>query len=136
MYEPITDLMLHRMAKSFLILIGTDEFYELNIEDVCKYLSSDSLVVNSEIEVIYAALLWLIRDYEERECYVRRILQTIRFELMPSMLQLNFDDNTDYELMPDTADRMSYLFKQALIHIQERARFFLTLELPRNGDYL
>lgn len=133
--DEVTDLMLRRIGKSFLILISTEQYRELNIDDVCKYLSSDSLAVNSEIEVFYAALLWLLSDYEERHCYVRRILQTIRFELMPSMLLLNFGDRL-HELMPDTADRMSFLFKLAMINSQERARLPHAHDLPRNRDFI
>lgn len=133
--DEVTDLMLSRIGKSFLILISTEEYRELNIDDVCKYLSSDSLAVNSEVEVFYAGLLWMLSNYDERHCYVRRILQTVRFELMPSMLLLNFSDRLN-ELMPITADRMWFLLQLAVIYRQERARLPHSHDLPRNRDFI
>lgn len=133
--DEVMDLMLRRMGKAFLILIGTEEYRDLSIEDVCKFLSFDSLFVNSEIEVFYAALLWLLSDYEERHCHVRRILKTIRFELMPSMVLLNFGERLQ-ELMPSTADQMSFLLQLAVINRQERARLPDPHDPPRNRAFI
>ncbi|KAH8397531.1 hypothetical protein KR222_008955, partial [Zaprionus bogoriensis] len=133
--DEVSDLMLQRMGKSFLILIGTEEYRVLDIHDVCKYLSSDSLTVNSEIEVFYAALLWLLSDYEERKPYVRRIMKTVRFELMPSMVLLNFGERL-HELMPESADQMAFLLQLAVISRQERAKQPKANTPPRNRNFI
>lgn len=47
----ISDLMLSRISKFFIILVASKEFVELDYEQVCKLLKSNSIAVNSEAEV-------------------------------------------------------------------------------------
>lgn len=115
----VADLMIDRIGKSFLVFVSSDEFRELNVNVVCTLLSSDLLGVHTEVEVFYAGLLWVISDYTERKMYLRRVLRSVRFELMPPPAQLNFGDRLN-EMTPYALDLLLFLLCVAIINAQER----------------
>ena len=49
--ESLEQLMLMRICKFFLTLVASKEFVELNAREICTLLSSNTIGVNSEIEV-------------------------------------------------------------------------------------
>ncbi|KAH8326970.1 hypothetical protein KR074_012072, partial [Drosophila pseudoananassae] len=85
-------LMLGRVGKSFLILVGSDEFSELSAEHCSILLGSDYLAVQSEIETFYAALNWIYNNYEERKNDIGLILDSVKFSWMPPLFLLCWAD--------------------------------------------
>ncbi|XP_030386076.1 actin-binding protein IPP-like isoform X2 [Scaptodrosophila lebanonensis] len=78
----VSTLMMARLQKSFLILVGTCEFGDLSFPDVETLLSSNRIGIHTEQEVIYAAMLWIYRDPETRLPYLDKLLCVVRFELL------------------------------------------------------
>lgn len=76
-----------RISRSFLALVGSEEFMQLSAEQVILILDNDSIGVNCEAEVFYAAVRWISRDPTERLVHMHAIMKTVRFAYMPmSML--------------------------------------------------
>ncbi|XP_017080135.1 uncharacterized protein LOC108113938 [Drosophila eugracilis] len=115
---PLADSMLYRVDKSFLVLVGTEEYLNLDINDLCKLLSSNSLAVQTEIEVFYSALLWLYSDFQKRKQYIGLILNLIRFTIMPPEFLFNWTKNLQ-DLRPELANHLCHQFYNAMIVQQE-----------------
>lgn len=80
-------LMITRVVKSFLIIVSTVNFENMSIDEVCKFLSLNTIAVHSEIEILYAGLRWLHHDWKGRQKYSFRIIHCVRFLLFaPSQL--------------------------------------------------
>ncbi|XP_016955287.1 uncharacterized protein LOC108028142 [Drosophila biarmipes] len=77
------DMMLSRVGKCFLALVCTKGYLRLDVDRLCDVLRSDNLAVQSEIEVFYAALLWLESNYQRRKKFIPRVLSLVRFHIMP-----------------------------------------------------
>lgn len=88
--------MSDRICKFFLMLVASKEYLELNVEEVIIFLSSNSVGVHSEMEVILmlnheistydsfiqiflSALRWLYFDWESRSEYSLRLMECVRF---------------------------------------------------------
>lgn len=79
-----------RVHKFFLTLIGTNEFQNLWSTALVELLSSSHICVNSEVEVLIAAMLWLVHDYKTRGKHTEELLSCVRFDSIPleALLQL------------------------------------------------
>lgn len=78
----IQELMLMRIQKYFLTLVATKEFLELTCEEVCSFLSLNTIGVRKESDVFYSALKWLNHNWEDREEYAMDVMKCVRFTLM------------------------------------------------------
>ncbi|XP_016972076.1 kelch-like protein 3 [Drosophila rhopaloa] len=80
-------LMATRISQSLMRVAASHEFLCLSERQVCSLLKSNSLAVNSEMEVLYCALLWLNHLWPKRRSCTQKILKNIRFGfLSPTML--------------------------------------------------
>ncbi|KAH8274249.1 hypothetical protein KR026_001160, partial [Drosophila bipectinata] len=83
----MNELMSSRISKSTLIILSSREFLCLNENQVCHLLASSSLAVNSEMELLYSAFMWLNHLWPRRRSSTHLILKNIRFAFMsPTML--------------------------------------------------
>ncbi|XP_017050844.1 kelch-like protein 7 [Drosophila ficusphila] len=83
----IHQLLVGRISKSFTTISSSREFLCLSEMQICMLLSSNSLAVNSEMEVFYSALMWLRHLWPSRRSSVYKVLSQIRFGYMtPTML--------------------------------------------------
>ncbi|BFG01198.1 actin-binding protein IPP [Drosophila madeirensis] len=64
--DGLAQLLLPRVSESFLILVAAPVFRQLSAQCVCGLLGSNHVAVHSEIEVFYAAVIWLYDDYVNR----------------------------------------------------------------------
>ncbi|TDG43935.1 hypothetical protein AWZ03_009632 [Drosophila navojoa] len=83
---PITGLdisMLHRIQRFFLTLVASVEFLELPFEHIHYLISSENVAVNSEKEMFYAAVRWLMHDWEARAEYAIALMQVVHLMLLP-----------------------------------------------------
>lgn len=114
--ESLEQLMLTRICKFFLTLVSSKEYVTLSSDEVCTLLSSNTIGVNSEIEVyafaifskyldfyflkfqIFMAMVrWLSHDWAEREKDMLKIVKCVRFSLMPPWFLVTLNKNTDCE---------------------------------------
>ncbi|XP_015042355.2 uncharacterized protein [Drosophila pseudoobscura] len=79
----ICQLMLKRVGKYYLTMVGSQEYTEMPLEDICTLLEQDSIGVNTELEVFYGALRWMCIDPEERLSALPRLMECVRFTRMP-----------------------------------------------------
>ncbi|KAH8402428.1 hypothetical protein KR009_011889 [Drosophila setifemur] len=86
-YHPALDvvrnLMLTRIQKILLTFVATSDFLDIPISHLIYLLSSSSICVNTEIEVLFTAVRWMGHDWNRRREFVLRIVSCIRFKVMP-----------------------------------------------------
>lgn len=78
----IQDMMMHRVQKFFLTVVCSEEFLEMEPEEIMKWLKLDSIEVNSEVEIFYAAARWLFHDWEGRKIHLLELMRLVRFGLI------------------------------------------------------
>ncbi|XP_067121381.1 kelch-like protein diablo [Centruroides vittatus] len=61
---------------------GTNEFLDLDVEQLCEILNSDQIGTHSEINVFLSSLNWLNYKFIEREKHIVRVMSCVRFPLM------------------------------------------------------
>ncbi|XP_064555891.1 kelch-like protein 17 [Drosophila montana] len=114
----IAKLMLTCVRKYFLLLVCTDEYREMDLSCVCKLLSSDSLAVQSEVEVLFAALYWIFSDYDGRKQHLPVLLQAVRYILIPPKFLINLSAHL-HEMVPRVADELLPRLHVAMLLQQE-----------------
>ncbi|XP_070072801.1 kelch repeat and BTB domain-containing protein 12 [Drosophila takahashii] len=83
----IIEKMSGRISRATLSIIASREFLSLSEVQVCCLLKSSYLAVNSEIELLYSALMWLFHHWPERQSSTVKVLKNIRYGyLSPTML--------------------------------------------------
>ncbi|EDV32558.2 uncharacterized protein Dana_GF19852, isoform A [Drosophila ananassae] len=83
----MNEMMSSRISRAAMITLSSREFLCLNENQVCNLLASSTLAVNSEMEILYSALLWLNHLWPCRRSSTHVILKNIRFGYMsPTML--------------------------------------------------
>ncbi|KAH8364044.1 hypothetical protein KR084_001904, partial [Drosophila pseudotakahashii] len=121
----MADMMLSRLAKSFLALVCMKEYRDMDINCLCYMLSSDNLAVQSEIEVFYSALYWLLSKFRRRKKYIEEVLGLVRFHMMPSEFLLLWSQNLK-NLRPELADFICVCIGNAMLKQEEHYEgFFL-----------
>ncbi|XP_065155691.1 uncharacterized protein [Atheta coriaria] len=75
----VRDLMLPRIEKFYLMLVSSEDWLRLDMEDVMAFLSSNYICVNCEMEVFMSAVRWLKQDWENRDKFKHQVLSCVRF---------------------------------------------------------
>ncbi|XP_066272093.1 kelch-like protein 6 [Branchiostoma lanceolatum] len=65
--------------KSFASVCMTEEFLHLPVDYLKTYLSDDGLHAKKEEEVLDAIMLWVKHDLEERQRYLKELIECVRF---------------------------------------------------------
>lgn len=93
------ELMLPRIQKFFLTMVTTTEFLEMNSQELCSFLKSNTIGIRRESDVFYSALTWLFNNWTEREVFVLDVMNCVRFNLMtPWELSEIRNNNKSYEV--------------------------------------
>ncbi|KRF99572.1 uncharacterized protein Dwil_GK26927 [Drosophila willistoni] len=116
--DPLMYLMMDRISVCFLIIISTLEYRRFQIDQVCELLSSNYIGVQSEIEVFYAALMWLFWDYRNRHKYIKLLFRVIRFKLLPSTFILDWAERL-HELPKELANELCPILYGTMVFHQE-----------------
>ncbi|ALC45567.1 CG12857 [Drosophila busckii] len=82
--EALQALLITRINRFFLKAVATLQFLSLKCEHVVPLLQSNLICVNSEVEVFMSARRWLQYDWQQRQQHIPRIMETVRFDLMPA----------------------------------------------------
>lgn len=96
-HELIQNLMLSRICKLFLTLVASKEFVDFSTDEVCMLLNSNTIGVNSEIEVFMSAARWLNYDWNERSKYLLDLMKCVRFGLIAPIQLVALHDTNDSE---------------------------------------
>ena len=80
----LAKLELGYIERCFKSVCNTNNFLELNFNLVSKVLANSQLHVESELQVLYAAKKWLMRNNAERRQYAKDLLLKVRILLFPS----------------------------------------------------
>ncbi|XP_016997006.3 uncharacterized protein [Drosophila takahashii] len=114
----MADMMLSRVGKSFLALVCMKEFWNMDINCLRYLLSSNNLAVQSEIEVFYSALYWLLSKFRRRKGYIENVLSLVRFQMMPPGFLLLWAQNLK-NLQPELADHICVCIGNAMLKQEE-----------------
>lgn len=74
-------LMLPRICKFFLSVVASRDYLEMDLKEVTDLLQLNSIGVNTELDVFYAATRWLLYNSTRLE-YIFEIFKCIRFGLI------------------------------------------------------
>lgn len=77
--EEVRELMVPRIQEFFLILVSSQDWLELDVDDVKNLLSSNYIQVNCEMEIFMSAIRWLKYDWDNRDKYKFDVLNCVRF---------------------------------------------------------
>ncbi|CAH1156246.1 unnamed protein product [Phaedon cochleariae] len=75
----VRELMLPRIQGFFLMLVSSQNWLELELEDIKNFLKSNYICVNCEMEVFMSAVRWLKHDWASRDRHKYEILECVRF---------------------------------------------------------
>ena len=90
-YEIVAFYKLPNLTKDFLcyierfftVIAETEKYLQLSFAVVSKILSSSSLHITSELEVLNAVGAWLNHNFDERKIFASNLLLKVRFCLLP-----------------------------------------------------
>ncbi|XP_050304340.1 uncharacterized protein LOC126741912 [Anthonomus grandis grandis] len=75
----VMELMLPRIQNFFLMLVSSQDWLELDVDDIKNLLSSNYISVNCEMEIFMSAVRWLKHDWQERDKHKYDVLTCVRF---------------------------------------------------------
>ncbi|KAH8355208.1 hypothetical protein KR093_008305, partial [Drosophila rubida] len=87
---PCSDLMsilLSRIRKCFLPIVASIEFLQMNATELSYLFKLNTICVNSEDEIFFAAVHWLEYDWSQRQEYIVQLMNNVRFRLISPWLQ-------------------------------------------------
>lgn len=102
--DMLQQLMLTRICRFFLTLVASKDFLLLSASEVCTLLSSNSIGVNSEVEVLMSAVRWLSYNWEERKQHLLELVTCVRFSLMAPWILVALGHDTDCEAVHRVID--------------------------------
>ncbi|CAK9823145.1 unnamed protein product [Anthophora retusa] len=108
----VMELMVPRIMKFFLMLVGTKDFLELSVDELCLLLKSNYISVNSEMEVLMSAVRWLMYDWEHRKPHMLEVLKCVRFGLIAPWQLVDVKRNPEN---PEFMELMSYPEVQKMV---------------------
>ncbi|XP_068159167.1 kelch-like protein 40b [Drosophila tropicalis] len=72
-----------RLGPCFLPIAASSEFLQMKVETVTRLLCMDTVAVNTEMEVLMAAIMWLDYQWPKRQSEIVNVMGCVRFELIP-----------------------------------------------------
>ncbi|XP_039497018.1 kelch-like protein 4 [Drosophila santomea] len=86
----VFDKLAGRLNKATLPAASSMEFLSLSEVQICSILKSSTLAVNSEMELLYCALMWLSHCWPQRRSSTNVVLKHIRFGYLPPTMLSKF----------------------------------------------
>ena len=74
--------MMSRVQKFFLTLVCSEDFLAMEPYEIQEWLKLDSIGINTEVEVFYIAVRWLMHDWEQRQKHLISLMKLVRFGLL------------------------------------------------------
>lgn len=82
--KSLQEFMIKKISKFFLTFVASWEYLELIQEEVESFFKSNRLGVNSELDMLFAAIRWLQHGWPQRKKSIASLLKFVRFELIQS----------------------------------------------------
>lgn len=80
--KSLQDLMRVKISKLFLTFVASWEYLTLNYDEVEDFFRSNTVGVNSELDMLFAAIRWLQHEWPLRHKLVAPLMKFVRFELL------------------------------------------------------
>ncbi|XP_017074429.1 uncharacterized protein LOC108110059 isoform X2 [Drosophila eugracilis] len=97
---PIFKKMSDRIARSTLAITCSQEFLSLSEVQICGLLQSNTLSVNSEMELLYGTLKWLIHCWPQRSSSITTVMKDIRYGYLPPTMLTNLKSSDPNNIGP------------------------------------
>ena len=95
--EKIQSMMISRVKQFFMTVVCTEEFLNMDLTEIVNWLKLDSIAVNSELDVFYSAVRWLLYDWDDRKNYLMDVMKQVRFGLIEPWRICEFRLNKNVE---------------------------------------
>ncbi len=95
--EKVQTLMRQQVKKYFLTIVSARDFVEMEFNEVANWLRMDTLGVNCEVEIFFAAARWLLYDWNGRQNHLLELMQLVRFPLIETWKLFQFKQNQSSE---------------------------------------
>lgn len=82
--KTLQSFMMSKISRIFLTFVASWEYLMLSYEEVEQLFKSNRLGVNSELDMLFAAIRWLQHDWPCHKKNVSNLLKYVRFELIRS----------------------------------------------------
>lgn len=79
--EKIKTMMMNRVQRFYMTVVCTEEFLLMEPYEIQNWLQLDTIEINSEVDVFFSAVRWLLHDWDERQKYLMELMQHVRFGL-------------------------------------------------------
>ncbi|KAL3859137.1 hypothetical protein ACJMK2_009369 [Sinanodonta woodiana] len=91
--EHLAKKSLYTIMENFPQVVSTDEFEQLDVDDLISVIEGEDLAVKSEESVCDAVVTWIKADLDSRRKHVGRLLEVLRMPLVSSDFLFHlFDD--------------------------------------------
>ncbi|KAM8721274.1 hypothetical protein ACLKA7_007184 [Drosophila subpalustris] len=100
--DELRHVLLSRIRYYFLPMVGTDAFLNLTLAQVTSLLKLDTIGVNSEVEVFFAAIRWISHNSPDRLPHMKSVMECIRFSFMSMNTLFAIRDETGCQAIKDT----------------------------------
>ncbi|XP_068148262.1 kelch-like protein 40b [Drosophila tropicalis] len=97
--DVVRNLMLTRVQRFLLTFVATRNFLDLPVKHLHFLLDSNSICVNTEIEILFIIVRWLGHDWNKRSVHLTKLIKCIRFQWMPLWYLLCVRREESHELV-------------------------------------
>ncbi|XP_030387660.1 kelch-like protein 40b [Scaptodrosophila lebanonensis] len=97
--DVVRNVMLTRIHKFLLTFVATRDFLNLPVKHLLYLLSSNTICVNTEVEILFIAVRWLSHDWALRRVHLLKLITCVRFSLMPLWYLLCVRQQEPYKLL-------------------------------------
>lgn len=78
----LQSFMIAKVSKIFLTFVASKEFVECTLDEALEFFKSNRIAINSEVDMIFTAIRWLLYKWPRRKNNIKQILKQIKFELI------------------------------------------------------
>ena len=78
----LQSFMVGKISKIFLTFVASKEFLECTLDEALEFFKSNRIAINSEVDMIFTAIRWLLYKWPRRKNNIKQILKQIKFELI------------------------------------------------------
>lgn len=91
--EKVQNMMMNRVQRFFPTVVASEEFLLMDPFEVCNWLKLDSIGINLEVEVFYAAARWLLHKWDQRKDFLVELVKVVRFGIIAPWRIVEFRHN-------------------------------------------
>ncbi|KAH8261197.1 hypothetical protein KR044_004882, partial [Drosophila immigrans] len=98
-------IFLTRIRKCFLPIVASIEFLEMDANELSYLFKLNTISVNSEDEIFFAAIHWLNYKWPQRKQYIVQLMKNVRFRLLSPWLQRSIQLNPENDVINEVGNR-------------------------------